>query len=148
MTIGKAPLVAAAIAIIATIAPAAANDVDDGGISLVLNHAKVLKLSRAAATIIVGNPDIADATVQDASTIVLTGKDFGQTNLVVLDAAGTPIFDERIAVTREQFTTMRIYRRANIETLSCEPYCERAYQTEAEIESIRERLRVNQLSDD
>ena len=145
MTIGKAPFIAAAIAILAIAAPAQANDGEDSGISLVLNHAKVLKLSRAASTIIVGNPAIADATVQDANTIVLTGRDFGQTNLVVLDDAGIPIFDERVAVTREQFTTVRIYRRANIETLSCEPYCERAYQTEAEIESTRERLRVNQF---
>ncbi len=147
MKIRIAPFVAAAFAAALVASPLAANATEDGGISLVLNHAKVLKLSRPAATIIIGNPAIADATVQDASTIVLTGRDFGQTNIVVLDDAGIPIFDERLAVTREQLTTMRIYRRANIETLSCEPSCERAYQTEAEIASTRERLRVNQLSE-
>ncbi len=117
-------------------------------INVILNQAKVLKLSRPAATIIIGNPAIADATVQDASTIVLTGQGFGRTNLVILDQNGEPVFDETISVTRDQLATLRVYRRANIETLSCDPYCEAAYLTEAEIESTRERARVNALFDD
>lgn len=133
----------AAPAMVAAQAPA-----DGGAIQVVLNHAKVLKLSRAAGTIIIGNPNVADATVQDANTIVLTGQGFGRTNIVILDPSGTPILDENIAVTRDQFATLRIYRRATIETLSCEPFCEFAYQTEAEIESTRERARINALFDD
>ena len=54
-----------------------------------MNQAKIVKLSRAADTIVIGNPEIADASVQDASTVVLTGKGFGVTNLVVLDEDGT-----------------------------------------------------------
>ena len=65
-----------------------------------MNQAKIVKLSRAADTIIIGNPEIADASVQDASTVVLTGKGFGVTNLVVLDEAGAPIIDEQIMVSR------------------------------------------------
>ena len=117
------------------------------GINVILNHAKVLKLSRPASTIVIGNPEIADATVEDATTIVLTGQGFGRTNLVILDQTGEPIFDEKIAVTRDQLSTLRVYRRANIETLSCEPYCEAAYLTPAEIQSARERAEVNTLFD-
>lgn len=120
---------------------------EPAAINVILNHAKVLKLSRAAATIIIGNPEIADATVQDATTIVLTGRGFGRTNLVILDQLGEPIFDERVSVTRDQLATLRVYRRANIETLACEPYCEAAYLTQAEIESAQERARVNALFD-
>ncbi len=108
--------------------PAAA----DQGIEVTMNQAKVVKLARAADTIIIGNPDIADASVQDASTIVLTGKGFGVTNLVILDETGTPIIDEQITVTRATASSVRIYRRASIQTLSCTPYCESSYKTDAE----------------
>ena len=53
-----------------------------------LNHAKVLKLDQPVSKVIVGNADVADATVADSRTIVLTGKAFGTTNLVLLDADG------------------------------------------------------------
>ena len=119
------------------------NEVPEPGIRVVLNHAKIVKLSQPAATVIIGNPEIADATVRDSRTLVLTGRGFGQTNLVILDQAGNPVLDERIAVSRENGAALRIYRQAEIETLSCEPYCEKAYLTEAEIQSIRAIAEAN-----
>ncbi|MFI0844065.1 pilus assembly protein N-terminal domain-containing protein [Mesorhizobium sp. IMUNJ 23232] len=104
----------------------------DGGIEVVMNQAKIVKLARAADTIVVGNPNIADASVQDSTTIVLTGKGFGVTNLVVLDAEGTPIVDEQITVARQTASSLRIYRRAEIQTLSCTPFCESSYKSDAE----------------
>lgn len=112
----------------AWIAPAAA----EGGISILMNQAKIVKLSRPADTIVVGNPEIADASVQDATTIVLTGKGFGVTNLVVLDQDGTPIVDEQIYVSRQDAKSVRIYRRSQVQTLSCTPYCEGSYKSGAE----------------
>ena len=114
------------------IASAAVPAFAESGIEVTMNQAKIIKLSRAADTIIVGNPDIADASVQDASTVVLTGKGFGVTNLVVLDEAGAPIIDEQISVSRSTAETVRIYRRATVQTLSCTPYCESSYKSEAE----------------
>lgn len=111
------------------------------GIGVMMNQATILKLPRNADTVIVGNPDIADASVQDATTLVLTGKGFGVTNLVVLDAAGTPILDDQVTVSRSTVSTVRIYRRASIQTLSCTPYCEGAYRTSAE------RRSENQMGD-
>ena len=42
------------------------------GIDVIMNQAKIVKIARPADTIVVGNPEIADASVQDATTIVLT----------------------------------------------------------------------------
>lgn len=126
---------------------AAMNAVPEPNIRVVLNHARIVKLSQPAATVIIGNPEIADATVRDSRTLVLTGRGFGQTNLVILDQGGNPILDERIAVSRENGTALRIYRRADIETLSCEPYCEKAYLTEAELQSIRATAEANDTGD-
>ncbi|MGY6709290.1 MAG: pilus assembly protein N-terminal domain-containing protein, partial [Rhizobiaceae bacterium] len=68
----------------------------DAGISINMNQAKILKLARPADTIIIGNPQIADASVQDSSTIILTGRGFGVTNLVVIDTDGMPLLDEQV----------------------------------------------------
>ena len=102
------------------------------GIEVTMNQAKIVKLTRAADTIVVGNPAIADAAVQDASTIVLTGKGFGVTNLVVLDQEGSPIVDEQVTVVRQDASSVRIYRRAEVQTMSCTPYCESSYKSDSE----------------
>lgn len=89
-----------------------------------IDRAKVLRISRPADTIIIGNPSIADATIQDPQTLVLTGRSFGVTNIVILDADGEPIVDETIVVQGHETNTVRIYRRAVRETLACSPVCE------------------------
>ncbi|MCR5857805.1 pilus assembly protein N-terminal domain-containing protein [Mesorhizobium sp. J428] len=126
-------LLAATLAVAAATATAA-----ELGIEVVMNQAKIVKLARPADTIVVGNPAIADAAVQDASTIVLTGKGFGVTNLVVMDAQGAPIVDEQVYVTRQDDRSVRIYRRSEVQTLSCTPLCESSYKTDAERQSEAE----------
>jgi Flp pilus assembly secretin CpaC len=128
MSLSRSYLLAAAA--IATMACTPAHA--EAGIKVIMNQAKIVKLARAADTIVVGNPAIADASVQDASTLVLTGKGFGVTNLVVLDRDGSPIIDEQVTVTRGTNSTVRIYRRSQVQTMSCSPYCESSYKTDAE----------------
>lgn len=96
----------------------------DKPIIVTIDRARVLKISRPADTIIIGNPAIADATVQDSQTLVITGRSFGVTNIVILDANGDPIVDETIIVQGHETNTVRIYRRAVRETLACSPVCE------------------------
>jgi Flp pilus assembly secretin CpaC len=105
------------------------------GIEVTMHQARIIKLARPADTIIIGNPMIADASVQDAHTIVLTGKGFGVTNMVVMDSDGNPIVDEQVTVIRQTAQSLRIYRRADVQTLSCTPYCEGSYKNEAELAS-------------
>jgi Flp pilus assembly secretin CpaC len=101
-------------------------DAGAAGIEVTMNQAKIVKLARPADTIVIGNPLIADASVQDSTTVVLTGKGFGVTNLVILDETGAPIVDEQVTV------SVRIYRRSTVQTLSCTPHCESSYKSEAE----------------
>jgi Flp pilus assembly secretin CpaC len=104
----------------------------DGGIEVVMNQAKIVKLTKDAATIVVGNPEIVDATVQDARTIVLTGKGFGVTNLVILDPEGAPVVDQSVFVSRSDEKTLRVFRQSSVQTLSCTPFCEGSYKSPAE----------------
>ncbi|RUX04802.1 hypothetical protein EN816_22530 [Mesorhizobium sp. M8A.F.Ca.ET.173.01.1.1] len=127
-------LIAALLGAASLITPARAG----ADIEVTMNQAKIVKLSRPADTIVVGNPAIADASVQDASTIVLTGKGFGVTNLVVLDQEGSPIVDTQVTVVRQAASSVRIYRRADVQTMSCTPYCESSYKSDAEKSSEAE----------
>lgn len=89
-----------------------------------VDRAKVFRVSSPASTVIIGNPSIADATVEDDVTLVLTGRSFGVTNLIVLDRQGQPIVDETVVVRGHEENTVRIYRREERETLACAPVCE------------------------
>ncbi len=46
-----------------------------------LDQAKLLKLPERTATLVIGNPLIADAAVQPGGVLVITGKSYGMTNL-------------------------------------------------------------------
>lgn len=68
-------------------------------IAVILDQAKIARLPEATATLIVGNPMIADVTMlKNNNTMVITGKGFGQTNLIAIDAAGSLLEEEQIEV--------------------------------------------------
>lgn len=96
----------------------------NSAVAVTVDRAKVFSISRPAATVIVGNPSIADATIEDEKTLVLTGRSFGVTNLIILDLAGEAIVDRTIVVRGHESNTVRIYRRADRETMACAPVCE------------------------
>ncbi len=98
---------------------------DDGSVLRVtIDRAKVVRTNGIVETVIIGNPSIVDATIQDANTLILTGRSFGVTNLIILDSDGDAIVDETVVVQNHEANTVRIYRRAQRETLACSPVCE------------------------
>ncbi|MCB2051672.1 MAG: pilus assembly protein N-terminal domain-containing protein [Novosphingobium sp.] len=101
-------------------APASAADT----IAVVLDQAKVLQLPPNTATIIVGNPLIADITMINRNTqLILTGKSFGQTNMIALDRKGNSIGESTVIV-RAAKTGLLVQRGLTQETYSCEPRCQ------------------------
>jgi hypothetical protein len=93
-------------------------------ISVVLDQAKLLRLPDRVSTIIIGNPSIADGTLQSGGILVVTGKVYGSTNLMVLDSKGTVIAEHTITVTAPT-NGVTVFRGADRETLSCAPNCQR-----------------------
>ena len=96
----------------------------DDNIRVDVDYARVLKLDRAVSKVIIGNADIADAAVADSKTIILTGKSFGTTNIVILDEQGQALVDERVLVSLESYNTLQVYRQTEREVLSCTPACQ------------------------
>jgi Flp pilus assembly secretin CpaC len=92
-------------------------------ITVKVNMARILRINAPATTVIVGNPGVADVTIQDPKTLVLTGKSYGQTNLIVLDSAGTPIADTLIEVIQSQADLVTVFNSGARSTFSCAPAC-------------------------
>jgi Flp pilus assembly secretin CpaC len=92
-------------------------------VSVAVDRAKVMRVSRPADIVIVGNPAIADATVRDNQTLIITGRSFGSTNLIVLDAEGQAIAEEIVTVTQPDDGLVTVFRRASRQTYSCTPQC-------------------------
>lgn len=92
-------------------------------VEVVADQAKVFRLEEPAETIILGNPSIADVTVHDRVTIVITGKSYGTTNLVILNEASEPVVEELITVTAEMAGYVAIQRNKSRFTYSCNPDC-------------------------
>ena len=111
----------AAVTVAAATLPALAQE--ERRLEVFVNHAKVIKLAEPAATIIIGNDGIADATVKDATTLVLTGRRFGTTNLVVLDTDGEPIVDERVVVRKDEGSSVRVFRPSEEGVVAMEMQC-------------------------
>lgn len=84
------------------------------------DQAQLLRLPRPINEVIVGNASIADVTVQGGNLLVITGKSFGVTNVIALDAERNIIQDQRIIVERDQ-TLLNVHRGTGRATYSCAP---------------------------
>jgi hypothetical protein len=93
-------------------------------IGVVLDHARLVRLPERVATIVVGNPLIADAAVQTGGLMVITGKGYGVTNIIALDRSGAVLMEKTVEVVAPREELMVVYRGAVRETYSCSPVCE------------------------
>ena len=71
----------------------------------------------------VGNPSIADVSVQSGKVLVVTGKSFGETNLIVMDADGKVVANRQLIVQEPRTGFVTMYRGSARQTLHCAPYC-------------------------
>lgn len=92
-------------------------------VTVVLDQARLMKLPDRVATLVIGNPLIADATLQSGGIAVLTGKSYGSTNLVALDHSGNVLMQRMLRVKAPQ-QDVSVYRGTERTTYSCTPRCE------------------------
>ena len=94
-------------------------------IAVNVDQAKLVKLPTRVATIVVGNPLIADVTLQTGGILVVTGKGYGATNFIAMDRAGEVLVDRVIQVEGPTDQVVTIYRGVDRESYSCRPICQR-----------------------
>src|ERR1700761_1666077 len=79
-------------------------------IAVNVDQAKLVKLPARVATIVVGNPLIADVTLQSGGIIVVTGKGYGATNFIAMDRGGEILVDRLIQVEGPTDQLVTVYR--------------------------------------
>ena len=94
-------------------------------IAVNVDQAKLVRLPGKVATIVVGNPLIADVTLQPGGMIVVTGKGYGATNFIALDRGGEILVDRQIQVEGPSDRLVTVYRGVERESYSCMPICQR-----------------------
>jgi Flp pilus assembly secretin CpaC len=95
-------------------------------VSINLDQAHILRLPDRVATIVIGNPLIADATLQNGGVLVVTGKGYGSTNVVALDRTGRVLLNQSVQVLGPPGDDLvTVYKGVERESYSCAPDCER-----------------------
>ena len=105
---------------LSALSPATADDVID----VQVDQAKIIQLPEKTSTIIIGNPIVADVTLlKGSANMVLTGKGFGETNLIALDSKGNSLGESTIRV-MTGFKGLVVQRGGDRESYSCLPRCQ------------------------
>ncbi|HEX3937931.1 MAG TPA: pilus assembly protein N-terminal domain-containing protein [Xanthobacteraceae bacterium] len=95
----------------------------DEPITVHLDQAKILKLPDRATTVVIGDPLIADMSIQPGGLAVLTGKGYGETNVVVLDKSSAVLMEKTIEVKAPAEPLIMVFRGPTRQTYSCTPEC-------------------------
>jgi hypothetical protein len=104
-------------------APPACPQTSNEVIAVTLDQAKIAKLPAGAATLIIGNPMIADVTMlKNNNSMVITGKGFGQTNLIAIDAQGSVVEEKQVRVLPAK-TVLVLQNGSSRISYACNPEC-------------------------
>lgn len=90
-----------------------------------------IALASPAKDVAVGNAEIADVVVLDARNILVVGKGYGTTNVVVIDGAGRMILDRTVVVSAADSGQVSLYRGTSAAQFACSPRCELTQEAEA-----------------
>jgi Pilus formation protein N terminal region len=92
-------------------------------LAVTLDQAKVAKLPAGTTTLIIGNPMIADVTMlKNSNSMVITGKGFGQTNLIAIGADGSVIDEKQLRVVPAN-TVLILQSGPSRVSYACNPDC-------------------------
>lgn len=92
-------------------------------LSVEIDHTARLNLRGSAASVVVGNPQIADVTVVDDRTLFVSGRGFGVTEIVVLDAVGRTLYQNTVVVAAPSSGQVRVWRGGAVTDMACSATC-------------------------
>ncbi len=87
------------------------------------DHSKLITLPRLPGTVVVGNPSIADVTL-DGDRLLLHGRNFGNTSLTILDQTGAMMRDYEINVTLLETNSAMVFKNGARVSYTCTPNCQ------------------------
>ena len=116
-------ILALAVAAVASAVPLTAAVAQNRPLTVEIDRSARIALRGAAASVIVGNPAIADVTVVDANTLYIVGKGYGVTEVVAVDAIGRPLFQNQVVVTGGSTGAVRVWRGGQMTEMACGGSC-------------------------
>ncbi len=90
-----------------------------------IDQASRVTTSHAVKDVIVGNPMVADAVILDQHHLLVTGRAYGVTNLMVTDASGRTVLNRQLVVTAPDHNRVSVYRGPDVYNYACNAKCER-----------------------
>jgi Flp pilus assembly secretin CpaC len=106
-------------------------------ISVGVDQSQILQLPAMPGAIVIGNPAIADVSIQGQKLFV-HGRSFGQTSLTILDLQGNQMANFNLVGRLIQDDMVTLYRRADRFTLSCSGTCNPYIQVGDQPETFRD----------
>lgn len=103
------------------------------------DQAKIISVSGQPGTVVVGNPSIADVTVQ-GDKVILMGRNYGVTNLIILDREGNQLAALDITVQITDKNAVHLYKAGRRMSLACAPTCEQTLQVGDEVITVFDPL--------
>ncbi len=92
-------------------------------ISVEAGKALPVRLKGEAASVVLGNKNVADVSVHDENLVFVTGKSHGTTNLMVFNRDGAEIYSADVVVTTLVSGLVTVNRSGRINTIDCTPTC-------------------------
>ena len=89
-----------------------------------LDQATVIKLPEKVATLVVGNPLIADVSLQPGGIMIVTGKGYGATNVMAMDRGGDPARPHDPGRGADREARHRVSRRQSRDPGAALPVCQ------------------------
>ena len=96
-----------------------------GGLDVRMDENTVVDLRAPAGNVVVGNPSIADVNLINPRRMVILGRSYGLTNVIVMDRMGRTIFRQEINVAAASAGRVSLYRGPLVTNFACTPHCER-----------------------
>ena len=123
----KSRAVAVALCIAGACASMATKSLAASNLTIIVDRAKIVKIAGEIGSVIVGNPSFADISVQK-KFVIIHGRSFGQTNILILDENGEPLADMEVTVVKGPNRNISVFRAGLKASYACAPNCESTLQ--------------------
>lgn len=95
-------------------------------LTVTVDQARIVKVPAGTNTLVIGNPMIADVTLlKNGEAMIITGKGFGETNFIALNAQGVPVAQSEIRVVSGT-NALIVQRGMEQQSYACAPRCQPA----------------------
>jgi len=121
------------LALAVSLAPVAALA---AGLGVPLDQSVRIGLPAPVHDVIVGNPSIADVTVSDDRHLIVTGKQAGVTNLIVVSASGRTLLDRELIVGLPPVGRVSVVTSAGVQNYACASQCEQTTTPQDAMNSV------------